>query len=151
MSTLHSLSPTLSHAVQSSLSMLNEIPSPSQSIHRRQSSFTLSNIADVPKQLTTTLAKPISSFHSLNTKHIHSPNDVVDKLLQSFNLRHNPKVNIPFILSFTSLLSIQFIDSKSQQYSPSYTYQESQEHKAKLISNLLSSHSSYLIASNKHK
>jgi hypothetical protein len=113
MSTLHSLSPTLSHVVQSSLSMLNEIPS---SINRRQSSFTLSNIADVPKQLTTTLAKPISSFHSQNTKHIHSPNDVVNKLLQSFNFRN-------------------------QRNSPSYTYQESQQHKAKLISKLLSSNS----------
>jgi len=95
--------------------MLNEIPSYSNSINRQQSSFTLSNIADVPKQLTTTLAKPISSFHSQNSKHIPSPNDVVDKLLQSFNLQ-----------------------PKSQQYSPSYTYQESQQHKAKLISNLLS-------------
>jgi hypothetical protein len=74
--------------------MFNEIPSYSHSINRQQSSFTLSNIADVPKQLTTTLAKPISSFHSQNTKHIHSPNDVVDKLLQSFNLRNNQKVNI---------------------------------------------------------
>lgn len=83
--------------------MHNEIP------NRRQSSFTLSNIADVPKQLTTTLSKPISSFHSQYSTHIHSPNDVVNKLLQSFNLQK-----------------------------PSYTYQESQHHKAKLISNLLS-------------
>jgi hypothetical protein len=93
MSTLHSLSPTLSHAVQSSLSMLNNPPSHSHSINRRQSSFTLSNIADVPKQLMTTLTKPISSFHSQNTKHIHSPNDVVDRLLQSFHLRNTQKVN----------------------------------------------------------
>jgi len=102
--------------------MLNEIPSYSNSINRQQSSFTLSNIADVPKQLTTTLTKPISSIHSQNSKPIPSPNDVVDKLLQSFNLPNNQKINKP----------------QSQQYSPSYTYQESQQHKAKLISNLLS-------------
>jgi hypothetical protein len=115
MSTLHSLSPTLSHAVHSSLSMLNEIPSNLHPINRRQSCFTLPNIADVPKQLTTTLAKPISSFHSQNSKHIYSPNDVVDKLLQSFHLR-NTKILEP----------------------KSYTYQQSQQHKANLISNLLS-------------
>jgi hypothetical protein len=74
--------------------MIDETPSYSHSINRRQSSFNLSNLADVPKQLTTTLAKPISSFHSQTTKHIHSPNDVVNKLLQSFNLQNPPKVNI---------------------------------------------------------
>lgn len=113
----------MSDAVQSSLSMLNEIPS---NINRRQSSFILSNIADVPKQLTTTLAKPISSFHCQNTKHVHSPNDVVDKLLQSFNLQNNEKINQLHL---------------SQQSLPGCTYQESQQHKAKLISNLLSSNS----------
>ncbi len=101
MSTLHSLSPIRSHAVQSSLSMLNNLPSHhSHSINRRQSSFTLSNIADVPKQLMTTLTKPISSFHSQNTKHIHSPNDVVDKLLQSFHLRNTQKVNQSFFILY---------------------------------------------------
>ena len=70
--------------------MLNEIPAYQHPINRRQSSFTLSNIADVPKQLTTTLVKPISSFHAQNTKHIHSPNDVVAKLLQSFHPHNSP-------------------------------------------------------------
>ncbi|CAF0845587.1 unnamed protein product [Rotaria sordida] len=89
-------------------------------------------IADVPKQLTTTLAKPISSFHSHNTKHIHSPNDVVDKLLQSFNLRnYNSEINY----------NQKFIEHKLQRCSSRYTYQQSQQHKAKLISNLLSSNS----------
>jgi hypothetical protein len=73
--------------------MLNNLPSHSHSINHRQSSFTLSNIADVPKQLMTTLTKPISSSHSQNTKHIHSPNDVVDRLLQSFHLQNTQKVN----------------------------------------------------------
>ncbi len=36
---------------------------------------------------------------------------------------------------------IQFTKHKPQRHSPSYTYQESQQHKAKLITNLLSSNS----------
>ena len=99
--------------------MLNEIPSNLHPINRRQSCFTLSNIADVPRQLTTTLAKPISSFHSQNSKHIYSPNDVVDKLLQSFHLRNTKSHQ-------------KILEPKS------YTYQQSQQHKANLISNLLS-------------
>ncbi len=138
MSTLHCLSPTLSHAVQSSLSMLNNIPSHSPSINRRQSSFALSNIADVPKQLMTTLTKPISSYHLQNPKHIHSPNDVVDRLLQSFHHRNTQKVNQSYFIVYHFSL-LQLIERRSLQYSPSYTYQESQQHKAKLISNLLSS------------
>jgi len=134
--------------------MLDETPAYSHSINRRQSSFNLSNLADVPKQLTTTLAKPISSFHSQTTKHIHSPNDVVNKLLQSFNLQNPPKVNIqsekagaggegyPHCRQFFIIFSfIQFTKHKPQRHSPSYTYQESQQHKAKLITNLLSSNS----------
>ncbi|CAF0823092.1 unnamed protein product [Rotaria sordida] len=132
MSTRHPLNSKHSHAIHSSLSMLNKIPSYSYTNNRQQTSFTLSNIADVPKQLTTTLAKPISSFHSHNTKHIHSPNDVVDKLLQSFNLRnYNSEINY----------NQKFIEHKLQRCSSRYTYQQSQQHKAKLISNLLSSNS----------
>ncbi len=82
--------------------MLHQSPSYSHPITRRQSAFTLSNIADVPKQLTTALTKPISSVHCHNLKHIQSPNDVVNKLLQSFHLRHDHKVTIQFILSFLS-------------------------------------------------
>ncbi|CAF4645292.1 unnamed protein product [Rotaria sp. Silwood1] len=132
MSARHPFNSRHSHAVHSSFSMLNEIPSNSITNNRSQTSFTLSNIADVPKQLTTTLAKPISSFHSHNTKNIHSPNDVVDKLLQSFNLRnHNNEINY----------NKKFIQHKLQRCSSRYTYQQSQQHKAKLISNLLSSNS----------
>ncbi|CAF2607643.1 unnamed protein product [Rotaria sp. Silwood2] len=129
MSIRHPLNSRHSHTVHSSLSMLNEIPSYSHTNNRQQTSFSLSNMADVPKQLTTTLAKPISSFHAHNTKHIHSPNDVVDKLLQSFNLQNYNQNNQ------------KFIEHKLQRCSSRYTYQQSQQHKAKLISNLLSSNS----------
>ncbi|CAF3180729.1 unnamed protein product [Rotaria socialis] len=121
MSSHHPLNSRNSH---SSFAMHNEMPSYLQVNNRRQQQplFTVSNLADVPKQLTTTLAQPLSSFHSQTQKHIHSPNDVVDKLLQTFNLHHNQKL----------------FENKLQRYSPRYTYQQSQQHKAKLLSNLLS-------------
>ena len=53
------------------------------------SSFTLSDIANVPQQFTTTLAQPIPSSHSQSSRQIHSPNDVVAKLLQSFHPKSN--------------------------------------------------------------
>src|ERR1700722_4988069 len=75
-STLQSLSPTLSQAVYSSILMLNETPPPPPPARiccpRQQPSF---NMADMPKQLTTTLTKPISTFQSQtnnnNKKFIH--------------------------------------------------------------------------------
>ncbi|CAF0983705.1 unnamed protein product [Adineta steineri] len=112
----------------SSSDIIEHKPSYSHSINRPRSSFTLSDLADVPKQLTTTLAKPTSSFHSQNTKHIHSPNDVVNKLLQSFNIHNNKNQQ-------------KFIKYNSQRHLPRYTYQACQQHKAKLLSTLRSSNS----------
>ncbi|CAF5213374.1 unnamed protein product, partial [Rotaria magnacalcarata] len=69
MSSHHPLNSRNSH---SSFAMHNEIPSYLQVTNRRQQPlFTVSSLADVPKQLTTTLAQPLSSFHSQTSKHIH--------------------------------------------------------------------------------
>ena len=70
--------------------MFNETPSCTNLINRQQTFFYLPNIDDIPKQLTTTLTKPIISLHSQQTKRIYSPNDVVNKLFQTFNFRHHP-------------------------------------------------------------
>lgn len=111
--------------------------------NRQQSSLAISNLADVPKHLTTTLAKPIASFHSPTTKHIHSPNDVVDRLLQSINL-HDKTTKVllnKFLIISYSFSFIKLMEHKLHRFSSRCTYQESQQHKAKLISNLLSSKS----------
>ena len=57
----------------------------------------------------------------------------------NFN-RNNQKgnLNITYFFSFISF-HIQFIERGLQRCSSHYTYQQSQQHKTKLISNLLSS------------
>ncbi|CAF1563149.1 unnamed protein product [Adineta ricciae] len=60
-----------------------------QSIHPSSSSFTVPNIAEAPKHLTCTLVKPVLSLHSQTSKHIRSPNDVADILLQSVHTKYN--------------------------------------------------------------
>ncbi|CAF0793335.1 unnamed protein product [Adineta ricciae] len=71
-------------------SKFNHVTSPTQqSNHPSSSSLTVPNIAEAPKHLTCTLVKPILSLHSQTSKHIRSPNDVADKLLQSVHTKYN--------------------------------------------------------------
>lgn len=112
----------------------------SPTLCRRLSAFNLSNLADAPKHLTNTLSQLPSSLHSRTNTSIHSPNDVVVKLEQSLQMQE--KVIDSSANCCGKHLSL-FEQMKSRRLASSssiYSYHHSQQHKAKVISNLLSSH-----------
>lgn len=94
------------------------------------------DLAQVPRQLMHTLAQPMTDLHSKNFKPIQSPSDVVERLVESFHLADDIRLNVREqpCDSFHRQRVNGFGSSKSV-----YGYKESQEHKAKLISNLLRS------------
>ena len=99
---------------------------------RINSSMSCVNLADIPKQLTRTLVQPISSFRPSILRPIHSPNDVVTRLVQTFRLDKEEH----FQLSLNNNID----KHRKKLFSTSnYGYQQSQEHKEKLIFNLFQS------------